>query len=110
MQNGLFVFEGVGDNCNAPVSKTNNILKQKLSLQISPQPATEKLNLQLSDDTDLTNAFAVLMDANMRQVIMQNIDNQSFEIKLPASIANGIYFLRVQASDGVAVKKVLVQR
>jgi len=110
MQNGLFIFEGIGDNCNAPVSKTNNILKQKLPLQISPQPASEKLVLQLSADTDITNAFAVLMDANMRQVLIQNIDNQDFELKLPASITNGIYFLRVQTMEGVAIKKVLVQR
>lgn len=110
MQNGLFIFQGIGDGCTAPVSKTNNILKQKLPLQISPQPASEKLVLQLSADTDITNAFAVLMDANMRQVLIQNIDNQNFELKLPASITNGIYFLRVQTMEGVAIKKVLVQR
>lgn len=110
MQNGLFIFKGMGDNCNAPVSKTSNNLKQKLTLDISPQPATESLTLQFSADTDLTNAFAVLLNANMQQILLQSIDNQTFEIKLPPSLNNGIYFLRVQTKTGTALKKVLVQR
>ncbi len=110
MQRGLFVFKGIGDNCNAPVSKTRDVLKQKFFLQTSPQPASSTLTVQLSVDGVLADANAQLMNANMQQVLSQNIDSQNFEMNLPSSLPNGVYFLRVQTKQGIAVKKVLVQR
>ena len=110
MQNGLFIFQGIGDACNAPVSKTNNILKQKIALEVSPQPASDKLMLNWTNEAGVEHAIVTLFDGNMRPVLSQNIDNQTFEISIPATLANGIYFLRVQAAGTVAMKKVLVQR
>lgn len=110
MQNGLFVFEGVGDNCNSPVSKIKHLLKQKLSLKISPQPAVDKLKVQLQGDLKSGDVIVTLLDGNMKAMLTQNVDDQNFELVLPRSLANGIYFLRLQTSEGVALKKVLVLR
>ena len=109
MQNGLYVFQAIGDNCNSPVSSIKSPLKTPFSLKVSPQPANDKLSIQLQGDIEMETAQVTLLNGNMQEIITQNIDSQYFEMQIPANLSNGIYYLKVQTNDRVVLGKVLVQ-
>lgn len=109
MQNGLFIIQGIGDNCTSPASKTKAPVKQKLSFQVTPQPASDALRVTWSDNAGSSAATVTLFDVKMTPVLVQNIDNQNVELQLPSVLANGMYFLKIQTERGTAMQKVLVQ-
>lgn len=78
-------------------------------MEVSPQPANEKLTVKLDSDIDLNSATATLFDLDGNLILVQSVDNQNFELLIPGTLSNGIYFLQLQTKTGISTCKVLVQ-
>ena len=80
-----------------------------LDFQISPNPAQEVIQVQLSLET---NTEITLQLINLQgQVLTQNILQNTGSISLPtAAYDNGMYLIRLQSADGFWVKKVMISK
>ena len=108
MQNGLFVFQGIGDGCTGPVSKTAVPKNSELSFKVSPQPAGDVLMLEWQGEQAST-AQVTLLNSNMQTVLQQRLETSTMVLTLPEQLANGMYFLKVQTGLGAVVRKVFIQ-
>lgn len=111
MQNGLFVFQALIDGCIVvgPSSPTHEAVTSNVALKVTPQPATDHLQVHVDGMGNFRNATVELFDMSMRTVLTQHVDNQDFDLNIPADLTNGMYFLRLHSEAGVRVVKVLVQ-
>lgn len=125
MQSGLFVFEGMGDNCAA----TQELTPVDLSclginaasgpegverLNVFPQPASGILNVQLEWPEGQRNVNARLLDINGR--LAQRFGNEQLQpganlirYELNPGLPAGIYLLRLEG-EGVNVARRVVVR
>ncbi|MEZ4926038.1 MAG: choice-of-anchor B family protein [Saprospiraceae bacterium] len=109
MQEGLFVIEGLGDNCFGPVSKTTSILKQKFDVSLAPQPATDKLQVNISGELSNQGTLIRVYDLNQKLILSQIVDSQNVELDIPTVLANGLYIAQIQQGSAIVSKKVLIQ-
>lgn len=110
MQNGLFIFKAIDEGCiSEPSSPVREAATGGIALKITPQPATDYLQVQVDWPGNFKQAEAELYDATMRLILTQNVDNQNFTLNIPTDLTNGIYFLRLHSEAGTRVVKVLVQ-
>lgn len=111
MQNGLFVFEALVDGCITvgPSSPTHEAAASKVAMKISPQPASDHVQVHIDGLGEFHQATVELYDVSMRSVLTQTVDNQDFDLNIPSDLTNGIYFLRFHSASGVRVVKVEVQ-
>ncbi|MBL7826367.1 MAG: choice-of-anchor B family protein [Saprospiraceae bacterium] len=107
MQNGLFIFKGIGDGCTGAVSATKQAPEAAFQVKVSPQPAVDVLQVKL-ENLSYKQGTAQLFDAGMRQVCSQVIEQQEFKMQIPAQLANGLYLLKIETDAGVVTKKVSI--
>lgn len=124
MQRGLFVFEGVGDNCAAtetlaPVdlsclNVSSSVDEAATSgLEVFPQPAHDVLNVRLMLAEGQGRVNASLLDISGREV--QRFAGESLasgenilRYPLGESIQPGLYLLRLQGEGLNVMQRVLV--
>lgn len=127
MQSGLFVFEGMGDNCNNQARNNNCLQSQICSLtstedspllneiKLSPNPIIDYASLIVNLSETLDNLSISLMTINGQT--LQNWHYQDlvagandFSILLPNSLPKGVYLLSLQSEQFQITKKVMVGR
>jgi len=127
MQSGLFVFEGMGDDCSSQSSNNNCLQSQFCSLtpteeitlaneiKISPNPIIDQASLIINLSEALDNLSISLLTINGQ--IVKNWQYQhliagtnDFSILLPNSLSEGVYLLSLQSEQFQITKKVMVGR
>lgn len=124
MQEGLFVFEGMGDNCAAdqqlepvnldcllPVSV--NEWAEGAQVLVFPQPASGIIGLEVQLTEAVSETHFSLWSLNGQQVADFGEYNLSagshqLEFNRPATLAGGLYALRIQSESGSQAVKVLL--
>jgi choice-of-anchor B domain-containing protein len=109
MQNGLWVFEGVGDKCNSPAVPSQVKSPANEQVKVSPQPAVDNLRIALPENFS-GNGALTLININGQTVLSQVIDNQNFEINFDDKLPSGLYFLNIKFDSKTITQKVIVQR
>lgn len=124
MQEGLFVFEGLGDGCVSNYThefcfdlstSVETLQPEAVGLTVYPQPVQEELNVNISLRKGQTEVNATLFDLNGRAVQrlyqgnLQPGKNQ-LSLRLPATIPNGMYLLKVENAEWAVAQKVVVAK
>ena len=122
MQSGLFVFEGMGDQCHLqePPSCTFNTdcfttstidHTQPHLLSIQPNPISNEFSLSINPSLTGSSLNISLLDINGRR--LQEWNQQAIQAStsffLKDHIAAGFYLLSLQTEEGVWTYKVLVE-
>jgi len=116
MQRGLFVFEGIGDDCfnqippdctmqNCLTTSTTD-LSSLGSIDLYPNPITNSFSIQLNLEKVVSNMTISLNSASGRVVQQWAVDGmasgaQQLSFTLQKEVANGYYFLSLRAENGV---------
>ncbi len=121
MQNGLFVFEALVENCDpsiytpcneSPVA-TNEIY-DAVDWKIYPQPASDQLTIELTSDKDLGDMEFVINDVTGKNVLsfgkqkIQYGQNQLTFNKINV-LQSGFYIMTAQNEDFYFSQKVLIE-
>lgn len=126
MQSGLFVFEGMGDNCSNQGRTSSCLQSQVCSLtptadfdvfnevEISPNPTTDRASLIVNLSQRLDHLSISLMTINGQQIDNWQYENLSvgkndFSILLPNSLSEGVYFLSLRSEQFHLTKKLIVE-
>lgn len=127
MQSGLFVFEGMDDNCSSQPRNTNCLQSQTCSLtptddfslfndiKLMPNPVIDRASLIVNLKETLDNLTISLMTIN-GQVLQdwqyQNltVGANDFSILLPNSLPEGVYLLSLRSEQFQLTKKMMVGR
>ena len=81
---------------------------QPQEISLYPNPATDQI--QVSSSRSLSGTVITLFNVQGQQLLQQTPGfGNVFEVELPKSMGTGIYFLRIQAKEGVVTKKVVVR-
>jgi choice-of-anchor B domain-containing protein len=124
MQEGLFVFEGMGDNCDpnanlepvdisclSPVSTEQEAVEN--IFEVFPQPATNVLHLRTSMLNPQEQLNLQLFNMNgqpVQQWTKEGLAAGIQQIELPLhNIAPGIYLLQAAQSTGLQAIRVVIQ-
>jgi hypothetical protein len=125
MQEGLFVFEGMGDNCAAdqqlepvnldclnPVSVAEWVEGAQVS--VFPQPAQNTIGVDIELPEAVAPAHFSLWNLNGQQVAdfgthALSKGRQQLEFSRPGSLPGGLYALRITGEHGAHTLKVLLQ-
>ncbi|MFK7983166.1 MAG: choice-of-anchor B family protein [Saprospiraceae bacterium] len=127
MQGGLFVFEGMNDNCNSQSRNSNCLQSQICSLtptkdfslfneiKLSPNPMIDRTSLIVNLSEALDNLEVSLMTINGQVVKNWQYQNliagaNDFSILLPNSLPKGVYLLSLRSEQFKITKKVMVGR
>jgi len=118
MQEGLFILEGMNDNCDANAkdelcseqATSTKDINLANSIFIYPQPAQQEINIELNQA--ISSEQIQLFDLNGRivkewNIRAKNIGNQLITLDLPNYLPNGIYHLRLGNN---LVKKVVIMK
>jgi len=118
MQRGLFVFEGMGDNCSnqAPpectmqnclsLATSTTDLSTLGSIDLYPNPITSSFSIQLNLEKvvpNLTVSLHSLSGSILQQWGVEGVTSgaQQLSFTLQKDIANGFYFLSLRGEEGV---------
>ena len=78
------------------------------NISVYPNPAIDQI--QISSSRSLNGTVITLFNLQGQQLLQQTPGfGNVFEVELPKSMGTGIYFLRIQAKEGVVTKKVVVK-
>ncbi len=78
------------------------------NISVYPSPAIDQI--QISSSRSLNGTIIPLFNLQGQQLLQQTTGfGNVFEVELPKCIGTGIYFLRIQAKEGVVTKKVVVR-
>ncbi|MCB0555496.1 MAG: choice-of-anchor B family protein [Phaeodactylibacter sp.] len=124
MQEGLFVFQGVGDNCAATETLTPVDLSclgvsssseqaGAIGLEVFPQPVHQELNVRLTLAEGQSKVNACLMDITGREVQRLGTENlgqgeNTLHYRLREGLQPGMYLLHLQGEGLNVVKRVVV--
>ena len=122
MQKGLFVLEGMGDNCTSTAATNNCTISCELSsieiapdfitaLDVFPHPISDKLNINIFLTERQSKVNIDLVDINGRfiqHLISTNMEigENRFHFDLSQPTA-GIYLLKIQGEGFVITEKVV---
>lgn len=125
MQEGLFVFEGMNDDCPAtqalePVDLEclNPTGAEELSateaIRVFPQPAREILQLSVELDAPRYGVRFSLLDLNGQEVKALGAQDlregySQLQMELGGQLPSGLYVLRLQNSEWAHVQRVILQ-
>ena len=125
MQEGLFVFEGMGDNCAAnqqlePVNLDclNPVSVEELveggQVSVFPQPAQSTIGVDLQLPEAVAQARFSLWNLNGQQVAdfgahTLSKGRQQLEFSRPSRLPGGLYALQITSGNGAQTLKVLLQ-
>lgn len=120
MQQGLFVLEGMGDNCDPkaniiPCSITNTVERldeTKNHIEVYPQPSHDFVNMDIELETTLKGVQIQLHDWTGR--LLQTLwtgdlpaGKQQLELSL-GGVSAGMYLIKVQDEAVYLAKKIVV--
>ncbi len=127
MQSGLFVFEGMNDDCSSQPRNNNCLQSQICSLTptndfsfnnevtIQPNPVIDQASLIVNLKKALDHLTISLMTINGQ--VLQNWQHQNlvagendFSILLPNSLPEGVYLLSLRSEQFQLTKKMMVGR
>ncbi len=124
MQTGLYIFEGMGDNCSparslAPVDLSclgiNRTAEQEgvENLELFPQPASDALNARLQLPEGRQNVNVQLLDINGRPAqrlgdVQLQAGANHLHFQLDASLPAGVYLFRLQGEGVNVVRRVVI--
>lgn len=100
-QDYTLTVTGIGD-----VNATNVV--ESGSLLVFPNPATDELNIRLSDAAFASGATAAVIDMQGRQVFVQNISGNQAKLSV-AGLSAGIYFVKLNNAGKEQIKKIVVK-
>jgi len=125
MQEGLFVFQGMGDNCDPNASlepvdlsclgTTSTVEATPGStIEVFPQPANDQLNLRMELAETAPNTSIQLMNMSGQKVQEWPVQDliagaQQLELPLPKSLAAGVYLLQMNSESLQVARRVVVQ-
>jgi len=127
MQRGLFVFEGMGDDCSnqAPpecimqnclsLSTATTDLSSFGSIDLYPNPITSSFSIQFNLEkvvSNMTVSLHSLSGSVLQQWGVEGIGNgdQQLSFTLQKDIANGFYFLSLHGEEGVHTMPFVVNK
>ena len=126
MQSGLFVFEGMGDNCSNQTN-TNSSLQNQVctttstndlstlnTLSVHPNPTTDYTSLIVNLSTTMEELNVSLINLNGQRLKDWQFNNlvvgkNDLSILLPKSLPEGLYFLSLRNEQIQFTQKLLVQ-
>jgi hypothetical protein len=109
MQNGLFVFEGVGDNCVAGnSSSTGEQQSGAAGLEVSPVPSSGYLKISIGSEAAETQ-HGIITISDLKGTVMhtQTFESNEFEVRLTGILPPGCYILRAKTAAGTMVRKIV---
>ncbi len=121
MQSGLFVFEGMGDQChlqekptcslNTGCLTTSTFDHQQGFFQIQPNPISQEFSLSINPSLANSSLTISLLDINGQRLQQwnQQASNTVSSFFLKDHIEAGFYFLSLQSEAGRWVFKVVVE-
>jgi choice-of-anchor B domain-containing protein len=125
MQEGLFVFEGMGDNCaaNQQLEPVNLDCLNPVSVEewaegaqvsVFPQPVQSTIGVSVELPEAVAPAHFSLWNLNGQQVSdfgthALSKGRQQLEFSRPGSLPGGLYALRITGENGAHTLKVLLQ-
>ncbi len=89
------------------VAIAENIQEQNLSFVISPNPFTNILTVNFSQDISQSPVFSLIDMSGKAEILKYSQKSNLFELHIPANIGAGVYMLRIQTSDKVYYKKIV---
>ena len=127
MQSGLFVFEGMQDNCSSQPRSINCLQSQICNLtptedialfnniSLSPNPAIDHASLIVNLSEALNNLDISLMTINgqvLQEWHYQNlvVGKNDFSILLPNPLPKGVYLLSLRSEQFQLTKKIMIGR
>jgi len=121
MQKGLFIFEGIADQCERKqatncglLSETKDLPTFGGSLHIFPQPAQDYLSISFKADQDYTFVKLHLIDITGRilsTTFVKYLPKGENSLSLSLNdVPNGIYFLKLESDEFQIAKKVIIQK
>jgi len=124
MQSGLFVFEGMGDNCASqekPFCALENCLQtvtQEISeidqLQLQPNPVVDQFWLSVKLSTALSS-LNISLSTISGQVVqtwqVQNLQTGTNELSFSfdKELSGGLYFLSLHSEKEMTIRKLLIK-
>jgi len=125
MQSGLFVFEGIQDNCSSQSRNSDCLQSQICSLtstddfsilntiELSPNPVIDHASLIVNLSETLNNLTVSLITINGQVVEQWQYQNlvagkNDFSILLPNSLPEGVYLLSLRSEQFQLTKKMMV--
>ena len=125
MQEGLFVFEGMGDNC-APnenlepvdvscLTPTSTLdISQNNGISVFPQPVSDVINLKadlVSPATQTTISLTNMSGQQVQRWANHSLiaGSQQIELPLAKSLTPGIYLLRMEGDKLNAVERIVIK-
>ena len=109
MQNGLFVFKGVGDNCVAGTSSSSGEQQSEAAgLDVSPVPSSGYLKVSIGSDPAETQ-HGVITISDLKGTVMhtQTFESNEFDVQIPGILPPGCYILRAKTTAGTMVRKII---
>ncbi|MFN5237377.1 MAG: choice-of-anchor B family protein, partial [Bacteroidota bacterium] len=109
MQNGLFVFKGVGDNCVAGTSSSSGEQQSEAAgLDVSPVPSSGYLKVSIGSDPAETQ-HGVITISDLKGTVMhtQTFESNEFDVQIPGIVPPGCYILRAKTTAGTMVRKII---
>ena len=126
MQNGLYVFEGIGDNCaatqtiedcNIDCNTATSTLdfNKGITFDVSPTPTTGTLNVNINLTESQSRVKLELVDISGR-VVQRFSEGQlwagthALPLEVKNDLKNGFYFLKISTESQQITKKVVLTR
>jgi PKD repeat protein len=104
------------DNINLSpfFASTENAILEPFSMEIYPNPATQKSNLTILNNKAINQAHIALYDITGRMISLiykgaLSQGKQEFEIKHPTNASSGVYYIRVNTNEGSASKRLIFE-
>ncbi len=94
LSGALMIRPVLGNYKDAGVSVRNLVTGK---LEIYPNPAIDRLNIKMSDNSDYSKTIANIFDLTGKMVLSRTLYGQSLDI---SALKPGIYLLRLQSNTG----------
>ena len=106
MQTGLYVFQGLGDNCIGGSVSVET--PENLAVSIYPQPASEQVIVEGLDGFGRIDATILSLDGKIIKN-QQNVPSAAqIQLELGSEIPAGMYFLQLRADNQLFTRKLLI--
>ncbi len=97
--------------CGTPVSANETVQQNNIVLQITPNPAFQKITLELNQPINIKNAALKIFNATGEVVFKKEIIGQEIRIEINTSIwPPSLYLATLEAGGQVWTEKVVVQQ
>jgi Secretion system C-terminal sorting domain/Reeler domain len=98
---------------SSPTVTATGDINSALQFSVYPNPVTDVMHVYFPGTLKNGKMSADLISSIGQKVVDLNIENTgatSMQITVPASVADGVYFLRMEQDGRVAVRKIMIRR